>query len=75
MIGHIIGIDSAGHSFDMRHKDISRKIRDTDRLIGSVVEKMDDKTTLIVFGDHGMTEDGNHGGSTQMEMATVIMAY
>lgn len=36
---------------------------------------MDDETTLIVFGDHGMTEDGNHGGGTELELRTVFFAY
>ena len=30
---------------------------------------MDNKTTLVVFGDHGMTTDGNHGGLTDLETA------
>ena len=36
---------------------------------------MDDKTTLVVFGDHGMTIDGNHGGSSELEMRTVLFSY
>jgi phosphatidylinositol glycan class O len=36
---------------------------------------MDDKTTLIVYGDHGMTEDGNHGGGSELELRTVFFAY
>jgi phosphatidylinositol glycan class O len=36
---------------------------------------MDDKTTLIIFGDHGMTEEGNHGGNTDIELSTVFFAY
>jgi GPI ethanolamine phosphate transferase 3 subunit O len=36
---------------------------------------MDDQTTLIVFGDHGMTTDGNHGGSVEDEMRSVVFAY
>jgi GPI ethanolamine phosphate transferase 3 subunit O len=36
---------------------------------------MDDDTTLIVYGDHGMTEDGNHGGGSDLELRTVFFAY
>jgi len=36
---------------------------------------MDDRTTLMVFGDHGMTEDGNHGGGSELELRTVFFAY
>ena len=36
---------------------------------------MDDDTTLVIFGDHGMTEDGSHGGSSEEEMRTVLFAY
>lgn len=36
---------------------------------------MDDQTTLVVFGDHGMTSDGNHGGSGEDEMRSVLFAY
>ena len=30
---------------------------------------------LLVFGDHGMTDDGNHGGATLQELKSVIFAY
>ena len=36
---------------------------------------MDDKTTLIAIGDHGMTDDGNHGGQLELEMRTVFFSY
>jgi hypothetical protein len=31
-------------------------------MIEDVISRMDSDTTLLVFGDHGMTQDGNHGG-------------
>jgi len=36
---------------------------------------MDENTTLLVFGDHGMTDDGNHGGGSQHELKSVLFAY
>lgn len=29
--------------------------------------------SIIVFGDHGMTEDGNHGGSSELETHVPIV--
>lgn len=48
---------------------------DVEHIIYEVITRMDDKTTLIVFGDHGMTDDGNHGGGSENEMRSVIFAY
>ena len=36
---------------------------------------MDDDTVIMVFGDHGMTDDGNHGGASQAELRSVLFAY
>lgn len=48
---------------------------DAEKMIQDVITRMDDSTTLIVFGDHGMTEDGNHGGGSELELRTVMFAY
>jgi len=58
LIGHVLGVDSAGHAFHSGHPEIERKLRDAEEVIHQVIEKMDEKTTLLVFGDHGMTGDG-----------------
>ena len=75
MLAHIIGVDSAGHTYDSQSSEIERKLRDSEDIIKNIVEKMDDKTTLVVFGDHGMTVDGNHGGASLLEMRTALFAY
>ena len=36
---------------------------------------MDNDTTLVVYGDHGMTEEGSHGGNSELEMRTALFAY
>jgi len=47
----------------------------TEKHLEELFEAIDDKTTVLVFGDHGLTEDGNHGGETPLEMASAFFAY
>jgi phosphatidylinositol glycan class O len=75
LIGHIIGVDHAGHTFSASHSEIERKLKDTEQLIQEVIASMNEDTVLLVFGDHGMTNDGNHGGATQEELRSVLFAY
>lgn len=36
---------------------------------------MDDDTLLIVIGDHGMTETGDHGGDSKPELESALFLY
>jgi len=36
---------------------------------------MDNDTILVVFGDHGMTEEGTHGGSSDREIRSALFSY
>lgn len=75
MLTHVIGVDSAGHTYNSQNENIERKLKDTEDLLREVIELMDNQTTLIVYGDHGMTDDGNHGGGSELELRTVFFAY
>jgi len=75
MIAHIIGIDSAGHTKGLAHKEFERKIQDAYKFISGIIDKMDQDTTLIVFGDHGMTDSGDHGGGAELELRTILFAH
>lgn len=35
-----------------------------DEVVARVIENLADDTVLLVFGDHGMTETGDHGGDS-----------
>ena len=75
MIAHLIGLDHAGHAFGTKHPKLEEKLLDVEDIVERIIEKMDDDTTLVVFGDHGMTPEGSHGGSSELEMRTVVFAY
>jgi len=36
---------------------------------------MDRDTTLIIHGDHGMTNGGDHGGGSEAELRTILFAH
>ena len=72
---HLLGIDHAGHTFNANHTEIERKVLETQDKIKDVIANMDNDTVLMLYGDHGMTNDGNHGGGTQNEIKTVLFAY
>lgn len=41
----------------------------------TVFEGVDDETVVFVLGDHGMTEDGNHGGATPEETGAALLVW
>lgn len=80
-VAHTLGVDHVGHSFAADTDEMARKLSDTDSLVESTARALatlsarDGSTALlIVAGDHGMTADGNHGGSSLEEQATALVA-
>ena len=52
-----------------------RSSKNIDSLIRQIIDKIDDQTTLLCFGDHGTKIDGSHGGEEVEEMRTAMFAY
>jgi GPI ethanolamine phosphate transferase 3 subunit O len=75
LIGHVIRVDHAGHTYSSSHSEIERKLRDTEKLIKDIIEEMDGDKVIMVFWDHGMTDDGYHGGTSQTDLRSVLFAY
>ena len=40
-----------------------------------ITESMDEDTILFIFGDHGMTPTGDHGGETNLETDAALIVY
>lgn len=75
LIVHLLGVDHCGHKHGPLHAEMSRKLNDANKIIETVANEMSDDTTLFVFGDHGMTRTGDHGGDTEDELNALMFAY
>ena len=75
IIGHMLGIDHMGHSYGLADERVAQVIAKIDEFLMNIIEKMDNDTMLIVLGDHGMTEKGEHGRGSLSELDTTIAAY
>ena len=75
IVGHMLGVDHVGHRYHSKHPEMTRKLLEVNEFIKEIIERMDNSTLLLVFGDHGMTDAGNHGGDTINERNSIIFAY
>ncbi|TNV84606.1 hypothetical protein FGO68_gene1923 [Halteria grandinella] len=75
LLGHLIGVDHGGHSGGANNKQIERKLRETETLIKDMIELMDNDTVIMVYGDHGMNNEGHHGGNSLQELRSAFFAY
>lgn len=79
LVGHFLGVDHCGHRFGPDNEHMTKKLLQMNQAIDDVVHEMDkggyEDTVLLVFGDHGMTEDGNHGGATEEEVGAALFIY
>ena len=74
-IGHFLGVDHAGHKFGPNHPEMSRKLKEMNSVIEHVAKNLPSDTLLLVFGDHGMTNDGDHRGDSENEVNAGLFAY
>lgn len=75
LIGHCLGVDHAGHRYGPNHAAMTAKLRQMDAFVRNVTESIDDKTLLIVMGDHGMDGKGDHGGESDDEVEAALWMY
>lgn len=70
LILHYLGLDHIGHKGGPSSNHMRPKQREMDQIIKLLYTSRirdDDRTLLVVMGDHGMNSIGNHGGSSPGE--------
>ncbi|KAK4214547.1 GPI ethanolamine phosphate transferase [Rhypophila decipiens] len=75
LIAHCLGVDHAGHRYGPDHDEMTKKLAQMNTFISDLAAKMDDKTVLIVMGDHGMDGKGDHGGESDEEVEAALWMY
>jgi phosphatidylinositol glycan class O len=75
LIGHCLGVDHAGHRYGPNHPEMTKKLGQMDTFIRDLAATIDDKTVLIVMGDHGMDGKGDHGGESDDEVEAALWMY
>jgi len=80
MVSHFLGVDHVGHTYGPNNPHMEKKLQQMDIMLSSTLDRIDnapDKSCIVAFvlGDHGMTEDGNHGGGTSEEVNAGLFVH
>lgn len=78
MILHYLGLDHIGHVYGSRKSTlIQSKLVEMDNVIKNIFEvlikDLNQSTLIIICGDHGMSDSGNHGGGSKLEADTAMI--
>lgn len=74
MILHYLGLDHVGHiEGPFAPLNIRRKLSEMDDVVRKVYSKLTPDDLMLVLSDHGMANEGGHGGSSHMELLTPAM--
>ena len=74
---HFLGLDHIGHKTGPKGPNMPAKQAEMDSIVKTIYEAMESRkhlesTVLVLLGDHGMTEAGNHGASSAGEVSTAL---
>lgn len=73
LILHYLGLDHIGHKGGSGSQFMPGKHEEMDAIIKQIYENSDDDTLICVMGDHGMNDNGNHGGSSAGETSAALV--
>ncbi|SPO27605.1 related to GPI13 - protein involved in glycosylphosphatidylinositol biosynthesis [Ustilago trichophora] len=75
LVGHTLGVDHVGHRFGASHPKMKTKLQEMQTFLRNVTDAVDEDTLVILMGDHGMDERGDHGGDAELEVGAGIWMY
>lgn len=74
---HYLGLDHIGHKTGPKGPNMPRKQSEMDGIVKEIYEALESKehlssALLVLLGDHGMNEGGNHGANSAGEVSTAL---
>ncbi|XP_067841495.1 GPI ethanolamine phosphate transferase 3 isoform X2 [Heptranchias perlo] len=75
VIAHFLGVDHCGHRYGPHHPAMAEKLSQMNKMLRSVIGQLQNDTLLVVLGDHGMTDTGDHGGDSEGEVNAALFIY
>eukprot|EP00581_Thalassiosira_minuscula_P011788 CAMPEP_0183721204 /NCGR_PEP_ID=MMETSP0737-20130205/13555_1 /TAXON_ID=385413 /ORGANISM="Thalassiosira miniscula, Strain CCMP1093" /LENGTH=998 /DNA_ID=CAMNT_0025951175 /DNA_START=202 /DNA_END=3195 /DNA_ORIENTATION=- len=80
IVAHFLGVDHVGHTYGPNNPHMESKLHQMDVMLSNTLDVIDAAPTdscivALVLGDHGMTEDGNHGGGTEEEVNAGLFVH
>ena len=78
IVSHFLGVDHVGHTYGPNDEHMTAKLNEMDAALSTTLELLDESSKChlaLIFGDHGMTEDGNHGGGTDNEVNAALFVH
>ncbi|XP_067888820.1 GPI ethanolamine phosphate transferase 3 isoform X2 [Heterodontus francisci] len=75
LIAHFLGVDHCGHRYGPHHPAMAEKLGQMNKMLRSVIGQLQNDTLLVVLGDHGMTNTGDHGGDSEGEVNAALFIY
>lgn len=74
---HFLGLDHIGHKTGPRGPNMPAKQAEMDGIVRDIYTAIERKShlescLLVLLGDHGMNEGGNHGASSSGEVSTAL---
>lgn len=77
MILHFLGLDHIGHKTGPKGPKMPAKQMEMDSIVKTIYHEMESEPhlqncLLVLLGDHGMNDAGNHGASSAGEVSTAL---
>ncbi|KAM0675787.1 mannose-ethanolamine phosphotransferase gpi13 [Gurleya vavrai] len=70
LFGHFSLLDCYGHDYTVFSKPVKMILEEYDKMIEEIYNKMNDDTLMVILSDHGVNDDGSHGGGNIKEISS-----